>query len=144
MDTRATSFLDDGAIGRGPITHHWELDVYRLGMDLAVEIFQETKAWPAEEKFSLTDQIRRSSRSVTAQLAEGWRKRRYQAAFVSKPDDSEGEAAETQSWLEHAVRCGYLHRERGLDLHGRYNQVIGKLVTMQNKPEPWLLQARRG
>jgi four helix bundle protein len=112
-------------------------------MELAVEIFQETKAWPAEEKLSLTDQIRRSSRSVTAQLAEGWRKRRYQAAFVSKLNDSEGEAAETQSWLEHAVRCGFLHRERGLELHGRYNHVIGKLVTMQNKPEPWLLQARR-
>ncbi len=143
MDTRATSFLNDGAIGRGPITHHWELDVYRLGMELAVEIFQETKVWPAEEKFSLTDQIRRSSRSVTAQLAEGWRKRRYQAAFVSKLNDSEGEAAETQNWIEHAVRCGYLDRERGLDLHGRYNHVLGKLVTMQNKPEPWLLQARR-
>jgi len=143
MDTRAISFLDDGAIGRGPITHHWELDVYRLGMELAVEIFQETKAWPAEEKLSLTDQIRRSSRSVTAQLAEGWRKRRYQAAFVSKLNDSEGEAAETQSWLEHAVRCGFLHRERGLELHGRYNHVIGKLVTMQNKPGPWLLQVRR-
>ena len=143
MDTRATSFLNDGAIGRGPITHHRELDVYRLGMELAVEIFQETKVWPAEEKFSLTDQIRRSSRSVTAQLAEGWRKRRYQAAFVSKLNDSEGEAAETQNWIEHAVRCGYLDRERGLDLHGRYNHVLGKLVTMQNKPEPWLLQARR-
>jgi four helix bundle protein len=112
-------------------------------MELAVEIFQETKVWPAEEKFSLTDQIRRSSRSVTAQLAEGWRKRRYQAAFVSKLNDSEGEAAETQNWIEHAVRCGYLDRERGLDLHGRYNHVLGKLVTMQNKPEPWLLQARR-
>ena len=138
-----SSFLND-APARGPITHHWELDVYRLGMELAVEIFQETKQWPAEERFSLTDQIRRSSRSVTAQLAEGWRKRRYQAAFVSKLNDSEGEAAETQCWLEHAVRCGYLERDRGLDLHGRYNHVIGKLVNLQNKPEPWLLQARRG
>ncbi len=112
-------------------------------MELAVSIFQETKQWPAEVRFSLTDQIRRSSRSVTAQIAEGWRKRRYQAAFVSKLNDAEGEAAETQSWLEHAVRCGYLDRGRGLDLHGRYNHVIGKLVNMQNRPDPWLLQARR-
>jgi len=121
MDTRATSFLNDGAIGRGPITHHWELDVYRLGMELAVEIFQETKVWPAEEKFSLTDQIRRSSRSVTAQLAEGWRKRRYQAAFVSKLNDSEGEAAETAAGLPEEFAAGNRLRSRGA-MEGR---VVG-------------------
>ena len=112
-------------------------------MQLAGDIFAATRIWPAEEKYSLTDQIRRSSRSVTAQLAEAWRKRRYQAAFVSKLNDSEAEAAETQSWIEHAVRCGYLEREQGLGLHNRYNNVIGKLVVMQNHPEPWLLTPNR-
>ena len=136
-------FLNDASAKRGPITHHWELDVYRLAMELAGKVFVEPQGWPVAEKYSLTDQIRRSSRSVTAQLAEGWRKRRYQAAFVSKLNDSEGEAAETQVWIEHAVRCGYLERERGVELHGRYNHVIGKLVNMQNSPEPWLLQAHR-
>ena len=134
--------LHDGPAKRGPVTHHWELDVYRLAMGLASEVFAETKSWPAEERFSLTDQIRRSSRSVTGQIAEGWRKRRYRLAFISKLNDAEGEAAETQSWIEHAVRCSYLNRERGTALHNGYNDVLGKLVVMQNNPEPWLLPAR--
>ena len=134
--------LHDRPAKRGPVTHHWELDVHRLTMGLASEVFAETKSWPAEERFSLTDQIRRSSRSVTGQIAEGWRKRRYRLAFISKLNDAEGEAAETQSWIEHAVRCSYLNRERGTALHNGYNDVLGKLVVMQNNPEPWLLPAR--
>jgi four helix bundle protein len=77
-------------------------------MDLAMEIFEVTKGFPVEERYSLTDQIRRSSRSVPANIAEAWRKRRYPAAFVSKLNDAEGESAETQTHLEIAKRCGYI------------------------------------
>jgi four helix bundle protein len=84
------------------------LDVYRKAFDAAMRIFELSKSFPKEEKYSLTDQVRRASRSVCGYLAEAWRKRRYEAAFVSKLSDSEAEAAETQVWLEFAVKCGYL------------------------------------
>lgn len=111
-------------------------------MEAATIVFKASKNFPAEEKFSMTSQIRDASRSVTAQLAEGWRKRRYEAAFVSKLNDAEGEAAETQSWLEHAVKCEYLARDHAAKLFHQYDRIIGKLVTMQNNPEPWLLTPR--
>ncbi len=81
------------------ITRHTELDVYKKAFDVAMEIFELSKKFPKEEIYSMTDQIRRSSRSVCANLAEGWRKRRYEAAFSAKLSDSESEAAETQVWL---------------------------------------------
>jgi four helix bundle protein len=84
-----------------------DLDVYRIAMDCAIRIFESTKSFPLEERFSLVDQIRRSSRSVCTNIAEAWRKRRYEAAFVSKLSDAETEAAETQVWSEVAFRCGY-------------------------------------
>src|SRR5256885_11193126 len=90
---------------------HQQLDVYKKAFDAAMEIFSITKTFPKEETYSLTDQIRRSSRSVCANIAEAWRKRRYEAAFVAKLCDSEGEAAETQTWLEFAVKCEFLDRE---------------------------------
>ena len=125
-----------------PITYHWELEVYQLAMDAATAVFKMSRNFAAEEKFSLTSQMRDSSRSVTAQIAEGWRKRRYQASFVSKLNDAEGEAAETQSWLEHAVKCEYLPRDTATTLFHQYDRIIGKLVTMQNNPKPWLLTQR--
>ena len=97
----------------GKIQSHRDLEVYRKGFDAAMEIFEFSKKFPKEETYSLTDQVRRASRSVCANLAEAWRKRRYQAAFVSKLSDSETEAAETQVWLEFAVKCGYLPRDDG-------------------------------
>ncbi|MBI3882604.1 MAG: four helix bundle protein [Verrucomicrobia bacterium] len=121
------------------ITHHWELEVYQLAMQVAVEIFKLTKKFPSDEKFALTSQIRASSRSVTAQIAEDWRKRRYEAAFVSKLNDAEGEAAETQSWLEHCVKSDYVDRTSAAKLFRTYDRILGKLVTMQNNPTPWLL-----
>lgn len=121
------------------IQFHWQLDAYRLSVVAAMDIFERSKLFPSEEKYSLTDQIRRSSRSVAAQIAEGWRKRKYEASFVNKLNDAEGEAAETQTWLEYAVKCGYLQRAEGEKLHKQYDQVIGKLVTMGNNPTPWLL-----
>ena len=106
-----------------------------------MRIFELTKAFPGEEKFSLTDQMRRASRSVCANIAEAWRKRRYQAAFVSKLSDSEAEAAETQVWLAFSVKCGYLSREEGSALHKAYDDIIGKLVNMIRHPENWHIPA---
>jgi four helix bundle protein len=124
---------------RKPIRHHWELEVHQLAVEVAMEIFELSKNWPSEEKFSLTDQARRSSRSVAAQIAEAWRKRKYEAAFVSKLNDSEGEAAETQDWVMFAVKCGYVDRETGIELHHKCDQILGKLTNMGNNLGPWLL-----
>ena len=125
------------------IKYHWQLDVYKLSVDAAMRIFELTKKFPREEMYSLTDQIRRSSRSVSGQIAEGWRKRKYEASFVSKLNDAEGEGAETQSWLEFAVKCGYMERAIGRELHRTYDRILGKLVNMGNNPGPWLLQKTR-
>ena len=121
------------------IKYHWQLDVYKLAVDAAMEIFECTKSFPKEERYSLTDQIRRSSRSVSAQIAEAWRRRKYEAVFVNKLNESEGEAAETQGWLEYAVKCGYLNRNKGRQIHRTYDRILGKLVTMGNNPKRWVL-----
>ncbi len=121
------------------IQFHWQLEVYQLSVEAGMAVFEKSKSFPAEEKFSLTDQIRRSSRSVSGQISEGWRKRKYEASFVNKLNDAEGEAAETQTWLEYAVKCGYVSRTDGQKLHKLYDHIIGKLVTMGNNPAPWLL-----
>jgi four helix bundle protein len=122
---------------------HRDLDVYKLAFDSAMRIFELSKSFPKEEVYSLTDQIRRSSRSVCANLAEAWRKRRYEAAFVLKLNDSEAEAAETQVWLEFAVKCRYLETQVGRELYRSYDHVLGKLVSMIAKPSPWLMTRRR-
>ena len=126
------------------IRSHEELDVYRLAFEGAMEIFEVSKGFPREETYSLTDQMRRSSRSVCANLAEAWRKRRYQAAFVSKLSDSEAEAAEKQTWIRFAVNCRYLIEPKGKELHRTYDHVIGKLVNMIRNPKPWLLKKGPG
>jgi len=108
-----------------------------------MRIFELTKGFPAEERYSLTDQIRRSSRSVCANVAEAWRKRRYAGAFLLKLSDAEAEAAETQTWLEFAVKCRYLDTDAGRDLYRTCDHILGKLVNMINNPTPWLLPARR-
>src|SRR5207248_5661247 len=117
------------------VADYKDLRVYKLAFESAMEIFQLSKKFPSEERFSLTDQIRRSSRSVCANLAEAWRKRRYEAAFVSKLSDSDGEAAETQVWLEFAVKCGYLDRDRAELLYRTYDEVLRTLVGMITHPE---------
>ncbi len=103
-----------------------------------MKVFELSKTFPKEETYSLTDQVRRSSRSVPTNIAEAWRKRRYRAAFVSKLNDAEGEAAETQTWLEIAVRCGYVEREAAKELFIEFDEVISMLVAMENSPEKWL------
>ncbi len=104
-----------------------------------MSVFEKTRSFPREETFSLTDQIRRSSRSVCANISEAWRKRRYEAAFISKLSDAETEAAETQVWLEFAVKCGYLKREEGRLLYHAYDEILSTLVGMINHPESWIL-----
>ena len=121
------------------IESHRELDVYKMAFEAAMDIFEKSKAFPAVEKYSLTDQIRRSSRSVCANLTEAWRKRTYPKLFVSKILDSEGEAAETQNWLEFAHRCGYLDKQQYDRLNTEYDHVIGKLVNMRRNPGQWKL-----
>ena len=101
-----------------------------MAFDAAMRIFELTKQFPTEEKYSLTDQIRRASRSVCGSIAEAWRRRRYEAAFVNKINEAEGEAAETQTWIQFSVKCGYVQKVTGKELYETYDQIIGKLVRM--------------
>ncbi len=121
------------------IVKHTDLEVYQKAFAAAMQIFELSKTFPAEERYSLTDQARRSSRSVCANLAEAWRKRRYPANWISKLSDCEAEAAETQIWIQFAVECAYLDRATGATLYKEYDAIIGMLVTMINHPENWRL-----
>ncbi len=121
------------------IRTHCELEVYRKAFEAAMRIFELSKGFPKEEIYSLTDQMRRASRSVCGNIAEAWRKRRYEGAFVSKLSDAETEAAETQVWLEFAVKCGYLPRDDGRTLYSTYDEILRTLVGMINHPETWIL-----
>jgi four helix bundle protein len=121
------------------IRTHRDLDVYKMAFEMAMQIFEKSRSFPIEERYSLTDQIRRSSRSVCANLAEAWRKRRYEASFVSKLSDAEAEAAETQVWLEFAFQCGYLKEEMLGELSSIYDNILGKIVSLINNPKQWLL-----
>jgi len=129
----------------GPVDHimrinrHTELDVYQKAFATAMEIFRESRLFPQEERYSLTDQIRRSSRSVCANITETWRKRRYPASFVAKLSDAEGEAAETQTWLQFAVECEYLDRENAKLLYAEYDAILGMIVRMISSPDSWIL-----
>jgi four helix bundle protein len=118
---------------------HKELEVYKLAYKLAMEIFELTKSFPKEERFSLTSQILNSSRSVPANIAEAFRKRRYEKAFVAKLSDSEGEAAETQTWLDFSKDCKYITPEVCDKYNQQYEHVIGMLVNMIRSPEKWSL-----
>ena len=124
------------------IQTHRDLQVYCKAFDAAMRLFELSKTFPKEETYSLTDQCRRSSRSVCANLAEGWRKRRYQAAFISKLSDSESEAAETQVWIEFAVKCGYLDRDQAATLYQTYDEILRMIVAMINHPASWTISER--
>ncbi|MCO6476431.1 MAG: four helix bundle protein [Phaeodactylibacter sp.] len=121
------------------IRSHEDLEVYRMAFKAAMNIFELSKNFPKEETYSLTDQIRKSSRSVCANSAEGFRKRRYKAAMIAKYSDAETEAAETQVWLDFALNCGYLKRESHQALKQEYDFIIGKLVRIINNPDNWTL-----
>jgi len=122
------------------IASYSDLKVFQNAMDAAMKIFEVTKHFPAEEKYSMVDQMRRCSRSVCANIGEAWRKRRYKGAFVAKLSDAESEACETQVWIEFARRCGYLDDEisQGLDL--KYDQIIGQIVKMIKDVDNWLIK----
>jgi four helix bundle protein len=119
------------------IRHFRDLEVYQLAMDAAMKLFELSKRFPLEERYSLTDQVRRSSRSVFANIAEAWRKRRYPNAFVSKLSDAEAEAAETQVWIKFSVKSGYLPLEQADELDKQYENIQGKIVYMLSHPEKW-------
>jgi four helix bundle protein len=124
------------------IKSYRDLRVYQGAMDAAMKIFELTKSFPPEEKYSMVDQIRRSSRSVCANVAEVWRKRRYKAAFIAKLSDAESEACETQVWLEFANKCQYLDRSAQDDLDKAYEQIIAQLVKMIEDSNKWLIKAK--
>ena len=119
------------------IRTHKDLEVYQLAFKAAMQIFEISKRFPKEETYSLTDQIRRSSRSVCSNQAEAFRKRRYPKSFISKLTDSESEAAETQSWLDFALNCSYIIEKEHNELYETYENIIGKLVNMSLHPENW-------
>jgi len=125
------------------IVSHRDLQVYQRAFEAASQIFEISKRFSREETYSLTDQIRRSSRSVCANLAEAWRKRRYEAAFISKICDAEAEAAETQTWLDFALSCEYLSLEQHHQLDTAYEKVISTLVGMINHSDSWVLPSGR-
>lgn len=112
-----------------------DLEVYRLAFETAMEIFEISKGFPREEKYSLTDQIRRSSRSVCTNIAEAWRKRKYKAVFINKLTDAEQEAAETQTWLEFALKCNYIDRTSFEKFDEKYEHIFAKLITMERKAD---------
>lgn len=117
-----------------------ELKVWQRAMDAAVLVFELSEKFPASERFSITDQIRRSSQSVPANVAEAWRKRRYPAAFVSKLNDAEGEAAESQTHTELARRFGYLAAPDAARLDNEYEEILAMLTEMARHPEKWTLR----
>ena len=122
-----------GIPGKEKIQYHWQLDVYKMSVVVAMRIFEVSRNFPKEEKYSLTDQVRRSSRSVSSNIAEGWRRRRYEGAFIDKLNVSEGEAAETQVWLEIAVKCKYLDIEIGRELNQIYPENRDRKISQYGK-----------
>jgi len=119
------------------IRTHEDLRVYQLAYKSAMEIFQITKGYPSVERYSLIDQIRRSSRSICANIAEAFRVRRYPKSFVSKMSIAECEAAETQVWLKFSFDCGYLDKEKFDCLFLQYDNIVGMIVNMIRDPEKW-------
>lgn len=119
------------------IKTHKDLKVFALSFEAGMEVFEITKLFPKAEMYSLTDQIRRSSRSVSGNIAEAFRKRRYPKSFVAKLSDSEGEAAETQVWLDYALKCQYISELQHIELNDKYDHIIAMLVNMIINPNNW-------
>ncbi|MGQ0762381.1 MAG: four helix bundle protein [Acidobacteriota bacterium] len=119
------------------IRSYKELRVYQTAIDGAMRVFEITKRFPSEERFSMVDQMRRASRSVCSNIGEAWRKRRYPAHFASKLSDSEGEAEETRVFLELAFRCGYILQKEMEQLDSTYDGILAQLVHMIDHSEQW-------
>lgn len=116
---------------------HKELRVFQVSFEASMEIFEITKSFPKSEKYSLVDQIRRSSRSVSANIAEAWRKRKYPKSFISNLSVSEGEAAETQVWLDYGLSCKYIDKQKYVELYKKYDHILSMIVKMTKQPEKW-------
>jgi four helix bundle protein len=119
------------------IKSYRELKVYQKAFENAMQIFEINKEFPKEETYSLTDQIRKSSRSVCGNISEAFRRRKYPKSFSSKLSESEAEAAETQNWLDFALACHYIVEEKHAKIYKSYEEIIGMLVNMQKHPEKW-------
>ena len=117
-----------------------DLDVYKAAFAAAMEIFQISKNFPAEERYSLTDQIRRASRSVCSNLSESWRKRRYRPVFINKLTDAQQEASETQTWLDFCIACKYMNRQTFERLDQEYEKILGMLNSMEMKADKFCFQ----
>ncbi len=124
-------------------THYKELRVWQNGMTLAMSVFELSRRFPLDERYSLSDQMRRASRSVPANIAEAWRKRRYEAAFVSKLNDAEAEAAETQTFAEIARRCGYIDDAAAASLDAGCEEVLAQLAAMIRDAGHWCAGFKR-
>jgi four helix bundle protein len=124
------------------IRKYKDLKVFQLSFEAGMETFELSKKFPVEERYSLTDQIRRSSRSVSGNIAEAWRKRRYPKSFVAKLTDSEGEAVETQVWLDYALECKYIDPEEYAPLYDKYEHLLAMLTNMSTQPEKWTFKTK--
>ena len=124
----------------GKISNYKDLSVFQNALDAAMRVFELTKDFPSEEKYSLVDQIRRASRSVCANISEAWRKRRYKAAFIAKLSDAESEACETQVWIEFSKRCRYLEEAICRELDDNYDQIMAQIVKMIHNADKWLIK----
>lgn len=116
------------------------LRVYKAAIKAAMRIFEITKTFPSEERYSMTDQMRRASRSVCSNIGEAWRRRRYKAAFIAKLNDSETEATETQVWLELALLSRYISEDTYNEMFAEYESITAQLVVMINQPEKWIIK----
>ena len=132
-----------GETAKKPIKHFRDLDVYQNALTTGLRIYELTKKFPGDERYALIDQVRRSSRSVCANIAEAWRKRRYAAAFISKLSDAETEAAETQVHIEFAVHHGYVSEIEFREMDDAYEHILGQLVRMIDHPEKWVIGTRK-
>ena len=125
------------------IKSYKDLRVFQNAMNAAMKIFVLTEKFPSGEKHSLTDQMRRSSRCVCSNITRAWRKRRFKTPFIAKLNDSEGEACETQVWVEFARQCNYLDDDTCKDLEAAYDHIMGQLVKMISQPDKWLIKNRQ-
>ena len=132
-----------GESGRKPIRHFRDLDVYQNALTTGLRLYELSKKFPVEERYAVTDQVRRSSRSVCANIAEARRKRRYEAAFISKLSDAETEAAETQVHAEIAHRLTFLSGAEFHEIDDAYEMIIAQIVHMIDQPQKWLIRPPR-
>lgn len=123
--------------GQNMVIHFRELRVYQTAFRASMQIFELSKKWPLEERYSLTDQVRRSSRAICANIAEAWGKRRYPSHFISKLTDADAEALETQNWLAFAFSGNYLQQNQQSELNRQFEEISRDLIGMMNHPESW-------